>query len=73
VYTGAASTDVFKLSHGAAESDDDADDDEEVASGSGARAESGSFRTNVVEKQWYAAVWYERSEVDGVKYCILYI
>jgi len=34
---------------------------------SGARAELGFYRTNVVVKQWHAAVW---CEVDRVKYCV---
>jgi len=51
VYIGAARTDVFKLSRGAAAGgDDDDDDDDEVAVVSGARAELGFYPTNVVVK-----------------------
>lgn len=49
MYTGAACTDVFKLSRGAAGSDDD-EEEVVVVVASGARAELGFYRTNVVVK-----------------------
>lgn len=57
---------VFKFSRGAAGGNDIDDEEEVVVAASGARAELGFHRTNVVVKQWRAAVWCEVDRVNTV-------